>query len=101
MATYTQANRPLKVTTPLGPDVLLLVGLSGHEGLSQLFSYQLDLLAENGKEVAFDKLLGQPVSVSLALPGGKARAFAGICSRFSQGQRDETFTAYRLEMVPA
>jgi type VI secretion system secreted protein VgrG len=101
MGTYTQANRAMKVTTPLGPDTLLLVGFTGHEGLSQLFHYQLDLLAENSKEVAFDKLLGQPVSVSLALPGGKARSFAGICSRFSQGARDTTFTAYRLEMVPA
>jgi type VI secretion system secreted protein VgrG len=101
MPGYTQANRPLKVTTPLGPDTLFLIGFTGHEAVSQLFSYQLELLAENGKEVAFDKLLGQPVSVSLALPGGKTRAFSGICNRFSQGVRDKTFTAYRLEMVPA
>jgi type VI secretion system secreted protein VgrG len=101
MPNYTQANRAMKVTTPLGPDTLLVVGLTGHEGLSQLFSFQLDLLAENTKDIAFDKLLGQPVSVSLAMPGGKTRTFNGICSRFSQGGRDNTFTAYRLEMVPA
>lgn len=101
MVTYTQANRPMKVTTPLGPDTLLLIGFHGQEGLSQLFHYQLDLIAENGKDVAFDKLLGQPITVSLNLPGGKPRSFAGICSRFSQGARDTTFTAYRLEMVPA
>src|SRR5438552_856659 len=59
MATYVQADRPLTVTTPLGEDVLLLVGFTGQEGISQLFSFQLDLLAVNGTEVAFDKLLGR------------------------------------------
>jgi type VI secretion system secreted protein VgrG len=102
MATiYTQANRALKVTTPLAPDTLLLIGFRGQEDLSQLFQYQLDLLAENGKDVAFDKLLGQPVSIALALPGGESRSFCGICSRFSQGARDTFFTSYQLEMVPA
>jgi type VI secretion system secreted protein VgrG len=101
MATYTQANRPMKVTTPLGPDTLLLIGFTGQEGLSQLFHYQLDLLAENSKDIAFDKLLGQPITVSLNLPGGKTRSFAGICSSLAQGARDTTFTSYRLEMVPA
>src|SRR6516162_9597948 len=101
MAKYTQADRPLKVATPLGPDVLLLTGFSGQEAISQLFTYQLDLIAENKTEVAFDKLLGQGVTVSLALPKGKARYFTGICSRFSEGRRDSTFTHYRMEMVPA
>src|SRR5262249_44683381 len=100
MPTYTQANRPMKVTTPLGPDDLFLVGFTGHEAISQLYSFQLDLLAENGKDIAFDKLLGQPVSVTLTLPSGKPRTFTGICNRFTQGVRDKTFTAYRLEMVP-
>jgi type VI secretion system secreted protein VgrG len=98
--TYTQANRAMELTTPLGPDVLLLAGLTGREGISQLFQLQLDLLAENGREVAFDKLLGQPVAVRLALGGGKHRYFHGIVSRFSQGMRDETFTSFRAEVVP-
>jgi type VI secretion system secreted protein VgrG len=100
MATYTQANRPLKIATPLGSDVLLLTGFSGQESISQLFSFQLSLVAENKTEVAFDKLMGQGISVSLELPNGKARYFAGICSRFSEGRRDSTFTHYRMEMVP-
>src|SRR5262249_5263768 len=100
MATYTQTNRPMAVTTPLGPDVLLLTGLSGLEGLSQLFRFELDLVAETAKEIAFDKLLGQPVAVRLALAGGGQRYFHGICSRFTQGASDATFTSYRLEVVP-
>src|SRR6266849_8365573 len=100
MATYTQADRPLKIATPLGPDVLLLTGLSGQEAISQLFTYQLNLVAENKTEIAFDKLMGQGITVSLALPNGKARYFTGICSRFSEGRRDSTFTHYRMDMVP-
>jgi type VI secretion system secreted protein VgrG len=100
MVTYTQANRPLQVTIgSLSPDTLLPVGFSGQEGISQLFSFQLDLIAENGNQIGFDKILGKPVSVTLRYAGG-ARTFSGICSRFSQSGRDEVFTTYQLQMVP-
>ena len=41
MPTYTQKNRPLAVTTPLGEDKLLLTTFNGSEALSQPFSFQL------------------------------------------------------------
>jgi type VI secretion system secreted protein VgrG len=100
MPGYSQKNRPMSVETPLGEDVLLLVGFSGHEAMSQLFSFQLDLWAEDPTNVKFDKLLGQNVTVKLKLPNDKERFFNGICNRFSQGGRDETFTFYRMEVVP-
>jgi hypothetical protein len=40
------------------------------------------------------------VTVTLALPQGKKRYFSGICSRASQGERNTTFTNYRLDIVP-
>ena len=58
MPTYTQDGRPLSITTPLGKDVLLLVGINGAEAVSQLFHFRLDVLAENKTDVPFDKLLG-------------------------------------------
>ena len=97
---YTQTNRPMSVSTPLGKDVLFLVGFSGNEAISQLFGFQLDLLANHDTTVAFDHLLGQPITVTLQTPDGGKRYFNGICSRFSQGARDEHFTAYRMEVVP-
>ncbi len=102
MPTYTQDNRPLSVKTPLGKDVLLLVGLTGHEAISQLFTFQLDLLAEDASKVKFDKLLGQKITVALKLPNEKERYFNGICKRISQGGRSEgeVFTSYHLEIVP-
>jgi type VI secretion system secreted protein VgrG len=99
-AAYSQANRPMAVTTPLGQDALLLVSFMGQEGISQLFAFQLDVLAKNNQEVPFEKLLGQPLTVELALAQGTNRYFHGICNRVSQGARDYDFTAYRLVVVP-
>ena len=92
--------RPLTATTPLGDD-LLLVGFGGHEAISQLFDFRLDFLAENDTEVRFDRLLGQSVTVHMALLDGRLRHFSGICKSVSEGDRDPTFTAYRMEVVPA
>src|SRR5205085_1395465 len=80
MATTLQAERPLTVKTPLGKDDLLLVGFSGSESISELFNFQLDLLAENDVDVPFEKLLGQKITVTLDSPKGKKRHFHGICS---------------------
>ena len=100
MPKYSQANRPLQVTTPLSPDTLLPLAFGGREAISQLFDFQLDLIAENAADIAFDKLLGKPISVSLQLLGGETRTFSGICNRFTQRGRDTVFTAYELHMVP-
>ena len=45
---YSQQDRLISLTTPLGEDVLLLAGFSGHEAISRLFSFHLDLLTEQG-----------------------------------------------------
>jgi type VI secretion system secreted protein VgrG len=100
MPTYTQAERPLSVTTPLGPDVLLLVGVNGREALSELFRFELELLAENGVDVAFEKLLGQKVTTRIRLSEQTSRYVGGVVSRVAQGSRDEVFTTYRMEVVP-
>ncbi len=100
MSTYTQANRLMRVSTPLGPDALLLSGFMAHEAISQLFELKLDLLAENKTTIPFEKLLGASVTVSLNLLGDSTRHFNGIVSRLTQGERDETFTLYRAEVVP-
>jgi type VI secretion system secreted protein VgrG len=97
---YTQENSPIEVTTPLGKDKLLLVGFTGSEAISQLFCFRLELLAKNQTEVAFERLLGDKITIRLRLPDGTDRYFNGICSRVSQGERDNTFTSYGMEVVP-
>jgi type VI secretion system secreted protein VgrG len=101
-ATYTQAKRPLSVDTPLGKDKLLLIGFRGMDALSQLFRYRCDMIAKNDTEVAFDKLLGQPCTVTFrwGKDNAKERYFNGICTRISQGERDAVFTRYHMELMP-
>lgn len=100
MAQYTQAGRPLQVSTPLGKDVLFAVGFYGSEGISQLFQYTVDVKAVRTTQVPFDKLMGQPISVSLELPQRGIRYFHGVCVRATQAGSDADFTDYQLELVP-
>src|SRR5262252_2734558 len=105
MADYSQAGRPLTIDTPLGKDKVLIRGFNGHEAVSQLFRFELDLIAKNVTDVAFDKLLGQKVTVHLEQRDKSKRHFNGVCIRVSQGGQDESdqddkFTAYRMELVP-
>jgi type VI secretion system secreted protein VgrG len=99
MDAYTQADRLARIDTPLGEDKLLLLGMSGSEGVSQLFHYALDLASEDGK-ISFQDILGKPATVTLNLQDGKVRYFNGIISKFSHGETDERFTYYRAELVP-
>ncbi|MBI2807782.1 MAG: type VI secretion system tip protein VgrG [Planctomycetes bacterium] len=100
MPTYTQANQPIEVITPLGKDVLLITSFRGEEAISRLFLFHIDMIADAKKEIAFDKLLGQKITVRLNLPGGKQRFFNGICNRIRQGEGDAEFISYHMEVVP-
>src|SRR5216683_3182050 len=105
MATMTQVNWPIAVATPLGADVLSLVGFTAEETISRLFNFQLDLIADNQADVLFENLLGQSITVELGWSGSEdprseKRFFNGICSRIIQGERDQDFTSFRMEVVP-
>lgn len=98
---YTQDQRLLAIDTPLGKDVLLLQQLNGYEGVSRLFSYELDLLAYDNDSISFKDIVGQKVSITIRLPKGKSRYISGYVSRFTQGDTDERlFTHYRAQVVP-
>src|SRR5262245_16862566 len=104
MGKFTQANRSMAVTSPLGDDALLLARLEGEEGLSRPFRFRLELLAE--KPVSFDALMGKPATVRLDVPGCPRRLVNGIISRLTQAgeatasQGLATFIRYRAELVP-
>ena len=100
MWSHTQAGRLLKVVAPLGPDVMLLVGLRGREALSELFHFELDLVAWRHLPLDFHALLGQPLAVDLTLPNGTSRFFHGIVTRLTQGRQDEEFAHYQAVLSP-
>jgi type VI secretion system secreted protein VgrG len=96
---YTQENRLIAIDTPLGDDVLLLQGFTGHEGISRLFTFHLDLLSENNS-ISFDDIVGQNVTINVTLADQSQRYFNGYVSRFAQSGSDARFTHYQMEVVP-
>jgi type VI secretion system secreted protein VgrG len=100
MSSYSQAGRPLILSTPLGKDVLFAVGFHGRDGLSHLYRYFVDAKCTRQTNIPFEGLMGQPISVKLAMPNNAERHFHGICVRITQGESDPDFTHYQLEVVP-
>src|SRR5437867_128866 len=104
--TYTQANRPLAVRTPLGEDVLLLEKFAGTEALSRPYAFRLDLLRHGDKPIPFADVVGKPATVEIRSAAGVTqRYFHGLVSRLSQGRRfvsplGETFITYQADLVP-
>jgi type VI secretion system secreted protein VgrG len=99
VATYTQTDRLVSVSTQLGPDALMLTDFVGVEAVSMLFHFRLDLLSENAKVPGRD-LLRTPLVISIQTEDGGERNIHGLINRFAQlGQRDD-LTAYRAEVVP-
>jgi type VI secretion system secreted protein VgrG len=101
MASYTQTNRILTFTSPLGANTLLPMSLRGSEEISELFDFSLDLLAV--PEVVIDPaaLVGRRVTLSLQVTDtGTLRYFNGIVASFEGTGGDTYFNSYRLRMVP-
>lgn len=96
----TQSTRHIAIETPLGEDVLLLRSFSGHEEISRVFEFDLDLLSEES-EINFEDIMGQNVTISMDLPGGGKRYWNGFISRFVQSvSTSAQFAQYRATMVP-
>jgi type VI secretion system secreted protein VgrG len=99
MATFSQANRPMRVDTTLGEDVLLLEGLSGTEAVSRPFDCTLDLLSTD-QGIDGSKLLRTPMRVTVKLADGGERIIHGLVRRFTTLGRSEDLASYRAEVVP-
>lgn len=100
MASYTQAQRSLSVTSPLGSDVLLLLGFNGAESISRLFTYQLDLTSSNDTIAAKD-IVGKSVSWSVSRVDEAPRYWNGVVSRFAASSVNRRgLRTYRAEVVP-
>jgi type VI secretion system secreted protein VgrG len=97
---FTQANRPLQLETVLGPDVLILNGFTGEEGVSTPFAFTLELASTNA---AIDPaaVVHTPVVISVYTPDNEKRVLHGLVRRFSQlGRTEAGIITYRAEVVP-
>lgn len=94
-----QDSRLVQITSPLGDNVLHLQKMHGHDELGRLFEYELDLISEN-PAIDLDKVLGKPMTVTLALHDGSKRYFHGIVARFGQTAGNGQFSGYRATLRP-
>jgi type VI secretion system secreted protein VgrG len=83
----------------------MITGFRGEEGISELFSYELDLISEYNT-IKFDDIIGQNVTIGIALADDSKRHINGIISNFSLGSgsaeedADLRFSFYKATMVP-
>ncbi|WLH12682.1 type VI secretion system Vgr family protein [Pseudomonas hefeiensis] len=96
---FNQASRLAKITSPLGPEVLLLKDMGGGEELGRLFNYELQLHSLDNA-IDLNQVLGKPMCVSLQLDGGGERHFHGIVARFSQNVDQGQFASYQATLRP-
>ncbi|MGF6152590.1 type VI secretion system Vgr family protein [Pseudomonas fluorescens] len=96
---FNQASRLAKITSPLGPEVLLLKDMGGGEELGRLFNYELQLHSLDNA-IDLNQLLGKPMSLSLQLDGGGERHFHGIVARCSQNVDQGQFASYQVTLRP-
>jgi len=99
---YTQANRPLQITTALGTDVLLLANLSGREAMSELFEFRVQMYSENGS-IAPKDVLTTSATLSIQLRNAGSRYINGIFADFVQAGQDRQTGLYTYQgtIVPA
>lgn len=101
MPELTQDNRPIKVKTPLGKDVLLLERFDGKEVLSQPFEFHLHMISLS-KALDLEALIKKPITLYVQLPDNsiKYRHINGLCRGARMLELDMGLTTYQLEMVP-
>src|SRR5438105_573204 len=105
VSAISQQQRLLFSESTLGKDVLLIERCAVLEGVSRLFSCELDLLVDLAKnrsklqQVTAENLIGKKFTTGV-LQEKNERFFNGIITRFSEGHRDRRFAHFRAEVVP-
>ena len=96
---YSQQDRPIKVNTPLGQDVLLLEHFEGTEGISTPYEFHLHMVSTS-KNLNIESLINQGITVQVRLADMSYRPIHGICRSARQLELHMGLTTYQLEMVP-
>lgn len=99
MGDFVQTALPVKITTPLGADKLLVRSYNGEEEISGLFRYDLELFSEDAS-LDFQQIIGKSATLQIGCPDGSFRYVNGIVSRFVQAGRDARFVTYLAELRP-
>ncbi|MFJ3525604.1 type VI secretion system tip protein VgrG [Pseudomonas sp. NPDC090203] len=96
---FMQLTRFAQVSSPLGPDILLLSQMTGGDDLGRLFEFRLQLTSSDDA-IDLNQLLGKPMSVALQMSAGRTRYFHGLVASCSQGVDDGQFASYQVVLRP-
>jgi type VI secretion system secreted protein VgrG len=77
---------------------LRVTRFEGHEGLSDLFHFEVDLACEE-KDIALADAIGRDATLTIDT-GGEPRLVHGVVDHFEQGGDGRAFTSYRACIVP-
>lgn len=96
----TQHQRLITFDSPLPPEQeLQLLRFSGREALSELFSFQVDLISQDAR-IELKKLIGKKVTMGIALADGDTRYISAHVSDFVHTGADGGIANYSAELVP-
>ncbi len=84
----SQKDRLIRIATPLGDDTFIVLSMDAVEEISAPFSIVLELASEKN-DIAFDKLAGKDVTLSVRSSDKSERFFNGIIVAFSPAQVSE------------
>lgn len=98
---FLQAERILRIETPLGTDQLLAEKLSWREGISELFEGYVSVRSKI-PDLAAKDVLGKLVDVSVELGGGDRRTWNALITKMIAGPRvTRGLQSYQLVLRPS
>lgn len=96
----TQHQRLFTFDSPLPPEQeLQLLGFSGREAISELFSFQVELISQDAR-IELKKLIGKKVTLGIALADGSTKYISAHVSDFVHTGADGGIANYTAELVP-
>ncbi len=99
-ANFIQAERILRIESPLGADALLAQKLTWREAISELFEGRVAVRSKN-QDLQPADLLGKPVDVSVELGSGERRVWNAIVTGLMAGPRQtRALRHYELALRP-
>jgi type VI secretion system secreted protein VgrG len=99
-STWTQERRLLEIETSQGKDKVLLTSLDGREAISELFSYEIEMLSTD-RDISAETMIGDKVTLWVMTETGKFRPIHGMVAQWRAGPviiRD--LRQYRAQVVP-
>lgn len=95
---FVQAD-VMRVSSPFGADDLLLDGLEGSEGISELFRFTLHMRS-GSTSLDAASVVGKNMTVTIGAAAPSPRYLDGVVTRFVQSGQDRDFAVYEAELAP-